>query len=222
MLPFNVTFKSAGSPIVTFFPNYNERKKIFKYWQERKLENLSDESHLSKNFDIELPERMVVAKQNGAGLEHGLHAVGALLVVDGRRVLAPHLPAVENGLEERRVADDGFRVVAELKDGPLVIERDDRFGEAVLEENGHGSKPGAAVLAPKDSRDQEVRIQPRGFSESVATRKCRLEDDVESGSDAGVVETEFNHSGEQKEKAADSALIKWKLVSQKLSNFSTI
>ena len=158
--------------------------------------NLSDESHFSKNLDIELPEGMIVAKQDCARLEDGLHAVGALLVVDGRRVFAPHLPAIEDGLEKRRVADDGLRVVAELKDGSLWIERDDRLGEAVLEEDGHGSKPGSAVLAAKDSGDQEVRLQARGFAESVATRERRLENDVEGGGDAGVVQAEFNDSSE--------------------------
>lgn len=100
--------------------------------------NLPDEPHLSKYFDVELPERMVVPEQDGAGLEDGLHAVGALLVVYGGRILAPHLPAAEDGLEETDVADQGLGVVAELENGPLLVEGDDGFGEAVLEEDGDG------------------------------------------------------------------------------------
>jgi hypothetical protein len=157
--------------------------------------NLTDEPHLSKYFDVELPERMVVPEQDGTGLEDGLHAVGALLVVNGGRILAPHLPAAEDGLEETDIADQGLGVVAELENGPLLVEGDDWFGEAVLEEDGNGVKAGAAIFAAQYARQEKDRLLAESVAENVVTGKHRSENDVEGGSDAGVVQTEFDNPG---------------------------
>jgi len=58
---------------------------------------------------------MIVAKKDGTSFEDGLHAARAFLVVDRGRVFAPHLPTIEDGLEENSIADDRVGFVTKLE-----------------------------------------------------------------------------------------------------------
>ena len=159
--------------------------------------HLFDEAHLSKNFNVKLSEGMIVPEQDCTWLKNGLHAVRALLVVDGGRVFAPHFPAVENGFEQPRVANERFGLVAKLENWPPFIETDHGFREAVLEQYGDCQKASAANFAAKYSRHQKYGLLPHCVAENVTTGKCCLKDDVEGWSNASVTEAEFNRSSEE-------------------------